>query len=66
MNKLIIFTTIISFAYFGYLKYFTTHPVDVAEFVLMVFASLFFGAWMIAAVIVAAELTAREDKKFSK
>lgn len=66
MTKLITITTIISLLYFAYLKYFTTHEVNEADFIIMVFASMIFGAWMIAAIVVADELTIREDKKSSK
>jgi len=61
MNKLIIITVIVSVLYFGYMKYFTTHPVDVADFVLMVFATMFFGAWMIAALIIACDSSKHND-----
>ena len=66
MTKLITITTIISLLYFSYMKYFTTHEVNEADFILMVFASLLFGAWMVAAIVVADELTKREDKKTSE
>lgn len=66
MTKLITITTIVSFLYFAYMKYFTTHPVDVADFVIMVFLSLMFGAWMLAAIIVANEIAEREDKNISE
>ena len=63
MNKLITITTLVSLLYFGYMKYFTTHPVDVADFIIMVFATMIFGAWMIAALVVADDITKAEDAK---
>ena len=63
MNKLITITTLVSLLYFGYMKYFTTHPVDVADFVIMVFATMIFGAWMIAALVIADDITKAEDAK---
>ena len=63
MNKLTLLTTLVSLLYFGALKYFSTHTMDAADFVIMVFATMFFGAWMIAAIVVADELTKQEDKK---
>lgn len=63
MNKLIALTTIVSFLYFAYMKYFTTHTADVADFVIMVFVSMIFGAWMIAALYVSIVLTEEQDKK---
>ena len=61
MNKLIIATAIVSIAYFGYMKYFTTHSVDVFDFIIMVFLSMMFGAWMIAALVVASESPEHND-----
>jgi len=66
MTKLITITTLVSFLYFAYMKYFTTHPADVADFVIMMFATMIFGAWMLAALYIAAVLTEEEDKKFSE
>jgi hypothetical protein len=63
MNKLALLTTIISFLYFGYMKYFTTHPADVADFVIMVFFTMIFGAWMIAALVIALGSSKEEDVK---
>ena len=63
MNKLIAITTIVSFLYFGYMKYFTTHPVDVADFIIMGFFTMIYGATLLAALYVAVVLTEEEDKK---
>jgi hypothetical protein len=63
MTKLITLTTLVSLLYFGYMKYYTTHSMDEADFIIMVFATMIFGAWMIAAIVVADELTKKEDKK---
>ena len=63
MTKLITITTIVSLLYFSYMKYFTTHPANEADFIIMVFFSMMFGAWMIATVVIADELTKREDAK---
>jgi hypothetical protein len=55
MNKVILLTTLVSFLYFAYMKYYTTHPMDTFDFVIMVFFSMIFGAWMIAALVIALE-----------
>lgn len=64
--KLSAITTIVSIAYFGYLKYFTTHPADVVDFVILVLATMLFGAWMVVAMVTAGILTKREDKNTSE
>jgi hypothetical protein len=61
MNKLIIATAIVSIAYFSYMKYFTTHSMDEADFIIMVFITMIFGAWMIAALVVASESPEHND-----
>ena len=63
MNKITLLTALVSFLYFAYMKYFTTHPADVADFVIMVFFSMIFGAWMIAVLVVALESSKEEDVK---
>jgi hypothetical protein len=63
MNKVILLTVLASFLYFGYMKYYTTHPMDTADFVIMVFFTMIYGAWMIAALVIADEATIQEDKK---
>lgn len=62
MNKVILLTVLVSFLYFGYMKYYTTHPMDTADFVIMVFFTMIYGAFMIAAIIVADETTTQEDQ----
>jgi hypothetical protein len=63
MNKVILLTTLVSFLYFAYMKYFTTHPMDTFDFVIMVFFTMIFGAWMIAALVIADDITTEENKK---
>jgi len=63
MNKLALLTTIISFLYFGYMKYFTNHEATAADFVIMVFVTMIFGSWMIAALVIALESSKEEDAK---
>ena len=63
MNKLILLTTLVSFLYLAYMRYFTTHPMDTFDFVIMVFFSMIFGAWMIAVLVIALESGKEEDAK---
>lgn len=62
MNKIALLTALVSFLYFAYMKSFSTHTVDVADFVIMVFATLFFGAWMVAVLVIALESGKEEEK----
>ena len=62
MNKVILLTVLVSLLYFGYMKYYTTHSMDTADFVIMVFFTMIYGAFMIAAIIVADETTTQEDQ----
>jgi hypothetical protein len=62
MNKLILLTTFISFLYFGFMRYFTTHEVDVAEFVIMAFVTMIYGAFLIVSMLVADDIAKAEEK----
>ena len=66
MNKLIAIITIASFLYFGYMKYFTTHPIDVAEFVIMVFFTMIYAAMLLAVLVIALESSKEDDKNNSE
>lgn len=66
MNKLITITTLVSLAYFGILKYETSHPITLMDFVVIVLSTMIFGAWMIAAIVVADELGKRDVEDISE